>query len=150
MDVAITRPHIDKVAFGGAMTGTNPMDRCKLGIKRLFLTDKNGILMSAAITPANTRDIKVVTDVIDNAVIKKQQSTPSKVSAKTKTTKQHLCLDRMYCSKVVGHEIIKREYVSHIPHKKKRGSSQRTKKKHSKKISSKNAVGWGENRLMMA
>jgi hypothetical protein len=83
------------------MPGTNPTDRDKLGTKRHILTDKNGVPMSAVITPVNTRDIKAVTDVIDNAVIKKQQPTPSKVSAKTKTTKQHLCLDRAYCYKVV-------------------------------------------------
>jgi hypothetical protein len=116
------------------MPGTNPTDRGKLGTKRHILTDKNGIPMSAVITPVNTSDIKVVTDVIDNAVIKKQRPTPSKVSPKTKTTKQHLCLDKAYCSKVVEHEIIKREYVSHMPHKRKRGGSrQRTRIKHSKK-----------------
>ena len=129
MDVAITRQHIDKVAFRGAMTGTNPIDRGKLGTKRHILTDKNGIPMYAVITPANTRDIKAVTDVIDNAVIKKQQPTPSKVSAKTKTTKHHLCLDRAYCSKVVEHEIIKREYVSHMPHKRKRWEQAKDKEK---------------------
>ena len=35
--------HIHKVAFRGAMTGNNPMDRSKLGTKRHILTDKKGI-----------------------------------------------------------------------------------------------------------
>jgi hypothetical protein len=44
------------------MTGNNPVDRSKLGkAKRHILTDKNGIPLSAAISSANTHDIKVVT-----------------------------------------------------------------------------------------
>ena len=52
------------------MTGNNPTDRSKLGTKRHILTDKKGIPLSVVISSANTHDIKVVTDVIDNAVIK--------------------------------------------------------------------------------
>ena len=51
------------------MTGNNPADRSKLGTKRHILTDKNGIPLSTIITSAITHDIKVVTDVIDNAVL---------------------------------------------------------------------------------
>ena len=39
-----------------------------MGTKRHILTDKNGIPLSAVITSANNRDIKAVTDVIDNSV----------------------------------------------------------------------------------
>ena len=52
------------------MTGNNPTDRGKLGTKRHILTDKNGIPLSAFITSASTHDIKAVTEVVDNAVIK--------------------------------------------------------------------------------
>jgi hypothetical protein len=55
--------------------------------------------MSAVITPANIHDIKAVTDVMDNAVVKQQQSTSPTPTAKIKTIKQHLCLDRAYSSK---------------------------------------------------
>jgi len=100
--MAITRQHIHKVVFRGAMTGTNPTDRSKLGTKRHILTDKKGIPISAIITSASTHDIKAVTDVIDNAVIKKQEHpASSNPSTKTKTIKQHLCLDRAYNSKAV-------------------------------------------------
>jgi DDE family transposase len=115
------------------MTGSNPTDRSKLGTKRHILTDKNGIPMSAVITSANTHDIKAVTDVIDNAVIKQQQPTPSNLSTKIKAIKQHLCLDRAYNSKAVEQEIIKRGYVPHMPYKRKREEGKRTKIKHSKK-----------------
>ena len=53
------------------MTGSNPVDRSKLGTKRHILTDKNGIPFSAVISSASTHDIKLVTDVIDNSVIKR-------------------------------------------------------------------------------
>ena len=75
------------------MTGNNPTDRSKLGTKRHILTDKHGIPLSAAISSANTHDIKAVTDVIDNAVIKRPSE--SFLSQKKKRKHhQHLCLDR--------------------------------------------------------
>ena len=83
--------------------------------------------MSVAITPANTHDIKAVTDVIDNAVVKKKQPKSYASVTKTKTIKQHLCLDRAYISKGVEQEIIKRGYVPHMPHKRKRGEDKKDK-----------------------
>ncbi len=62
--------------------GHNPTDRSKLGkTKRHILTDKKGIHLSIVISSASTHDIKLVTDVVDNAVIKRPPS-----SYKTKTT----------------------------------------------------------------
>jgi hypothetical protein len=59
-----------------AMTaGSNPTaDRSKLGTKRHILTDKNGIPLSVVISSASTHDVKLVTDVIDYAVIKRHIS----------------------------------------------------------------------------
>lgn len=106
------------------MTGNNPVDRSKLGTKRHILTDKNGIPLSAVITSANTHDIKVVTDVIDNTVVIKRQ--PSELFIKKKVRrKHHLCLDRAYKSKPIEQEIIKRGYVPHIPYKRKRGQAKK-------------------------
>ena len=70
--MAIHRQHIHKVAFGGAMTGSNPTDRSKLGTKRHILTDKKGIPLSAVISSASTHDIKLVTNVVDSMVIKRR------------------------------------------------------------------------------
>ncbi len=96
--------------------GHNPTDRSKLGTKRHVLTDKNGIPISVVISSANTYDIKLVTNVIDNAVIKQP-------SHKTKTTTgrrsgrklQHLCLDKTYNSEQEEQELVKRGYALHIP-----------------------------------
>jgi len=56
----------------GAITGSNPTDRSKLGTKRHILTDKQGIPLSAVISSANSHDVKAVIDVIDNAIVIKQ------------------------------------------------------------------------------
>ncbi|MBA3977283.1 MAG: IS5 family transposase [Nitrosopumilus sp.] len=103
------------------MTGSNPTDRSKLGTKRHILTDKSGIPLSAIITPANSHDIKAVTDVMDNAVAKNPQLTSPALTAKSRTIRQHLCLDRAYISKAVEQEITRRGYVPHMPYKRKRG-----------------------------
>jgi putative transposase len=104
------------------MTGSSPVDRSKLGTKRHILTDKQGIPLSAIITPASTHDIKAVTDVIDNSVIKRTSaSNKSKKGMKQRPEYHHLCLDRAYQSKPIENEIIKRGYVPHIPYKRKRG-----------------------------
>ena len=99
------------------MTGNNPTDRSKLGTKRHILTDKKGIPLSVIISSANTNDIKLVTDVVDNAVIRR----PSSKYRKGRTTvQQHLCLDKGYNSEHKEQELIKRGYVLHIPIKKKK------------------------------
>jgi len=102
------------------MTGNSPVDRSKLGTKRHVLTDKNGIPLSVVITPANTHDIKAVTDVIDNSVIK-QPFVSSKPKGSRHRKHYHICLDRAYQSKSIKQDIINRDYVPHIPYKRKRG-----------------------------
>ena len=96
------------------MTGHNPTtDRSKLGTKRHILTDKKGIPISAIITSANTHDVTVAIDTVDNIVIKR----PSSSKPKHKQKKQNLCLDKTYHSKDVEQEIIKRGYIPHIRHR---------------------------------
>jgi|SRR6185312_11618290 len=110
------------------MTGNSFVDRrSKLGTKRHILTDKHGIPLSAIISSANTHDIKLVTDVIDNSVIKRiiVSSKLKKGSRQRRWKHNHLCLDRAYQSKPIEKEIINRGYIPHIPYKRKRG--QKTK-----------------------
>jgi transposase len=105
------------------MTGNNPTDRSKLGTKRHILTDKNGIPLSIVITPASTHDIKAVTNVIDNSIIKQPfvSNKPKEGMRQRRWKYQHLCLDKAYSSKTIRQQIIKRGYVPHIPYKRKRG-----------------------------
>jgi len=118
--------------------GSSPVDRSKLGkAKRHILTDKQGIPLSAVISSASTHDIKAVTDVIDNTVIKRK---PSSYFTKKKRTNHHhhLCLDRAYNSKRIEKEIIKRGYVPHIPYKRKRGQKKKENSNQKKYSSAKN------------
>ncbi len=103
------------------MTGSNPTDRSKLGTKRHILTDAKGIPLSAVISSASTHDIKLVTDVVDNTIIKRSSSSSTKRSLSGKRKLQHLCLDKAYNSKTAKQEIIRRGYVPHLPYKRKRG-----------------------------
>jgi IS5 family transposase len=82
------------------MTGHNPTtDRSKLGTKRHILTDKDGIPLSTIITSANTHDVQVATDTVDNLVIKRSLLQPPKDMQNIKKKKQNLCLDKAYHSK---------------------------------------------------
>ena len=107
------------------MTGHNPVDRSKLGTKRHILTDKNGIPISVVISSATTHDIKLVTDVVDNAVIKRPSSYKTKKIGRGRRRNQHLCLDKAYNSKQEEQELIKRGYVLHIPTKRKRDKNEK-------------------------
>jgi hypothetical protein len=57
------------------------------------------------ITSANTHDVTVAIDTVDNMVIKRQTSSLSSSSSSTtyrnKKMKQNLCLDKAYHSKEV-------------------------------------------------
>jgi transposase len=102
------------------MTGHNPTDRSKLGSKRHILTDKDGIPLSTVITSANTHDVTVATNTIDNIVIKRPPPSSSIAKYRNKKKnkkKQNLCLDKAYHSKEVEQEVIKRGYIPHIRHR---------------------------------
>ena len=100
------------------MTGHNPTDRSKLGTKRHILTDKNGIPLSIVITSANIHDVTVAIDTVDSIVIKRPSSSSSSSKLMyNQQKKQSLCLDKAYHSKEVEQEIIKKEYIPHIRHR---------------------------------
>ena len=110
--------------------GSNPTDRSKLGTKRHILTDKKGGPLSAVITSASTHDIKVVTEIIDNVVVKRPNLSSFKKERRGRRKQyQHLGFDRAYNSKSVKQAIIKRGFVLHIPHKRKRGEKKVDKEK---------------------
>src|SRR3982751_3377519 len=91
------------------MTGSNSTDRSKLGTKRHILTDKKGIPLSAVISSASTHDINLVTDVVDNTVIRRRRPSSShKSKLETRRRLQHLCLDKAYNSEPEEQELNKR------------------------------------------
>ena len=116
------------------MTEHNPTDRSKLGTKRHILTDKKGIPLSAIISSANTHDIKLVTDVVDNVVIRRSSFKYRNRRIRIRRRQQHLCLDKGYNSENEEQELIKRGYVLHIPTKKKRKKGTNNEKDVSRSI----------------
>jgi transposase len=108
------------------MTGNNPTDRSKLGTKRHILTDKKGIPLSVVISPTNTHDIKLITDVVDKVMIKRPKSlSRSKPKSRRRRRRlQHLCLDKGYNSAEEEQKLIKRGYILHIPVKKEKGKGE--------------------------
>jgi hypothetical protein len=104
------------------MTWNNPTDRSKLGkAKRHILTDKKGIPLSVVISSVSTHDIKLVTNVVYNAVIKRPPVYKTKKTGRRKRRKlQHLCLDKAYNSEPEEQELIKRGYVAYSSKEKKR------------------------------
>ncbi len=132
------------------MIENNPTDGSKLGTKRHVLTDKKGIplsaiISSAIISSASTHDIKAVTNVIDNSVLKRP-SEWSFTKKKRKIGHYHLCLDRAYKSKFIEQEIIKRGYVPHIQYKRKRGQTKEEKTYQKRHYYAKNKI-WVEERI---
>ena len=108
------------------MTGNNPTDRSKRGTKRHILTDKNGIPLSVVISSANTHDIKLVTYVVDNRVIKRP-SNKTRTKGRRRRKLQHLCLDKGYNTENEEQKLFKRGYVLHIPPKRKRNEKDEIK-----------------------
>jgi hypothetical protein len=102
------------------MTGHNPTDRSKLGTKRHILTDKKGIPLSVVISSASTHDIKLVTSVVNNAVIKRPSPPYKTKTGRRRRKLQHLFLDKAYNSEPEEKKLIKRGYVLHLPYKRKR------------------------------
>ncbi|KPZ78684.1 transposase [Leptospira kirschneri serovar Mozdok] len=53
----------------GSLTGKNPTDRAKLGVKRHILTDGNGISLAITLTGANVHDKHGVKDTLNSILI---------------------------------------------------------------------------------
>ena len=106
------------------MTGSNPTDRSKLGTKRHILTDAKGIPLSAVMSSASTHDVKLVTGVVDNAVVKRHILSPKTKDGKEKIRKHLICLDKAYNSEPEEQELLKRGYVLHIPEKRRKGENE--------------------------
>jgi transposase len=88
------------------------------------------------ISPANTHDINLVTDVVDKAVIKRSKSlSRSKPKSRRRIRRrlQHLCLDKGYKSAEEEKKLIKRGYILHIPIKKKKSGGEDSEEKMDEK-----------------
>ncbi len=87
------------------LTGKNPTDRAKLGVKRYILTDGNGIVLAITLTGANVHDKHGVKDTLNSILI---------FSGKRRKKPKHLCLDKGYDFKDIEVLIKRRNIQSHI------------------------------------
>ncbi|MCH1913341.1 IS5 family transposase [Leptospira noguchii] len=94
-----------KAPKGGALTGKNPTDRAKLGVKRHILTDGNGIPLAITLTGANVHDKHGVKDTLNSILI---------FSRKRREKPKHICLDKGYDFKDIEVLIKRRNIQSHI------------------------------------
>jgi transposase len=70
------------------MTGPNPTDRGKGGVKRSLLTEGHGVPVGLAVAGANRHDMKLVRATIESIVAERPQPTPERP--------QGMCLDKGY------------------------------------------------------
>ncbi|AZQ02992.1 IS5 family transposase [Leptospira mayottensis] len=89
----------------GSLTGKNPTDRAKLGVKRHILTDGNGIPLAITLTGANVHDKHGVKDTLNSILI---------FSGKRRKKPKHLCLDKGYDFQDIEVLIKRRNIQSHI------------------------------------
>jgi len=76
-----------KAPKGGDLTGPNPTDRAKRGVKRHILTDGRGVPLAAEISGANVHDKWLVADTLDAVVLR---------GSRGPRRPEHLCLDKGY------------------------------------------------------
>jgi putative transposase len=89
----------------GDLTGPNPTDRGKNGVKRSLLVEADGRPLSVA-AGANVRDDKLLAATLGAVVLERPES--------AEEAPQHLCLDRGYDSRPTRELVPERGYVAHI------------------------------------
>lgn len=93
--------------LGGEMTGRNPTDRGKQGVKLHLLVDAGGLPLAIIITGANRHDMTQVVPLLDAQIIAGPVA--------------HFCADRGYDYPVVWETLQARGYTPHIRHRRRRG-----------------------------
>lgn len=89
----------------GDLTGPNPTDRAKRGVKRHILTDGRGVPLAAEISGANVHDKWLVADTLDAVVLR---------SSRGPRRPEHLCLDKGYDYADVEAAVRSRRITPHI------------------------------------
>jgi putative transposase len=87
VEVEFSGQRLGEGAKRGDLTGPNPTDRAKSGVKRHILTDGRGVPIAALISGANVPDAAMISDVLD-AVVMRGPRGPRRP--------EHLCLDKGY------------------------------------------------------
>src|SRR6201999_4575026 len=70
VEVDLSGQRLGEGAKRGDLTGPNPTDRAKSGVKRHILTDGRGVPIAALISGANVPDAAMISDVLDAVVMR--------------------------------------------------------------------------------
>jgi putative transposase len=114
MEVGSARLGDGEGANGGDLTGPNPTDRAKRGVKRHLLTDGRGVPLAAVLSAANVHDNANVHDkwtlaeTLDSVVLR---------AGPWPRRPEHLCLDKGYCFRDCDAIVRARHIVPHIRRK---------------------------------
>jgi putative transposase len=92
----------------GDKVGKNPTDRGKLGTKRHFVVDGQGIPVGVTLSAANDHDKIHFRATLDSVII----TQPSR-----RIVEQHLCTDKGYDYDDIRLSARRRGYIAHIPHR---------------------------------
>lgn len=87
VEVELDRQRFGEGAKRGDLTGPNPTDRAKSGVKRHILTDARGVPIAALITGANVPDAAMISKVLDAVVIR---------GSRGPRRPENCCLDKGY------------------------------------------------------
>ena len=91
----------------GDLTGPNPTDTAKNGVKRSLLVEADGGPLAVVVAGANVRDDKLLAATLDAVVLERPEP--------TEEAPQHLCLDKGYDNGPAREEVEDRDYVvAHI------------------------------------
>ena len=100
------RRHAGQGAAGGDLSGPNPTDRGKRGVKRSLLVEAGGGPLAVVIAGANVHDTKLLAATLEAIVVARPQPTPERP--------QHLCLDKAYANPTGEAAVADHGYVPHI------------------------------------
>lgn len=97
---------ITKAPLGGALTGPNPTDRGKSGVKRSLFTEGHGVPLGLAVAGANRHDMKLVRVTLESLIVDRPEPTDE--------DPQGLCLDKGYDYQEVRDTLIEFGFTAHI------------------------------------
>ena len=101
MDGAMT-----KAPLGGELTGPNPTDRGKSGVKRSLLTEGHGVPIGLAVEGANRHDMQLVQATLESIVAERPEV--------TEEAPQGMCLDKGYDYDEVRDTLTEFGFTAHI------------------------------------
>jgi transposase len=108
MAVGRTRLSYREGAKRGDLTGPNPTDRAKLGVKRHVLTDGRGVPVSVILSGANLHDKWSLAPTLDAVVLK---------AGRGVRRPRHCCLDKGYAFRDCAAAVRERGITPHIRQK---------------------------------